>query len=126
MAHSDIEELGRLLRDRREVMGLSLREVAEKANVSDTSVMRIEQGQFAKPKPELLARLADTLDLSLGELYDLAGYPVPALPSMPVYLRTKYRDMPAPLRKELNDYFEKLKDKHGFNGKWPKDGEDEK
>jgi len=107
-------------------MGLSLREVAEKANVSDTSVMRIEQGQFAKPKPELLARLADTLDLSLGELYDLAGYPVPALPSMPVYLRTKYRDMPAPLRKELNDYFEKLKDKHGFNGKWPKDGEDEK
>lgn len=126
MAHSDIEELGRILRDRREVMGLSLRAVAEKANLSDTTVMRIEQARIAKPEPESLRQLAEVLDLSLAELYDLAGHPIPALPSMPVYLRTRYRDLPAPARKELNNYFEKLKDKYGFDGSLPKDGEDEK
>jgi len=127
MADSDIKALGRLLRDKREAMGLTLRAVAEKADVQNTSVMRIEQGQFAKPKPELLARLADTLDLSLAELYDLAGYTVATdLPSMPAYLRAKYHDLPAPARKELNTYFEKLKDKYGLNEDGPKDGEDEK
>jgi transcriptional regulator with XRE-family HTH domain len=127
MAGRDIKALGKLLRNRRKAKGFTLRAVAEKTNVRDTTIMRIEQGQIAKPSPELLTQLADMLGLSVAEVYGLAGYTIAAdLPSMPVYLRTKYRDLPLPARRELNDYFEKLKDKYGFDGSLPKDGEDEK
>jgi hypothetical protein len=44
---------------------------------------------------------------------------------MPAYLRSKYRDLPAPARKELNNYLERLKQQYGLDENGPKDGEDE-
>ena len=45
------KELGRQLRARREDLGLSLRDLAEQAGTTDTTIIRIEQGAFAAPAP---------------------------------------------------------------------------
>jgi transcriptional regulator with XRE-family HTH domain len=117
--------LGQLLTGARERKGLSMRAVAREAEMSNTTIIRIENNTI-QPTPETLGKLASILDLPLSRLYKLAGYPVPKeLPSLPAYLRTKYRDLPAPARKELTRYIEKLKDKYGLDENGPKNGEDE-
>ncbi|HUC89335.1 MAG TPA: helix-turn-helix transcriptional regulator [Patescibacteria group bacterium] len=126
MAKDNIQKLGETLKHKREHMGWSIRELARRTDLSDTTVMRIEQGLRAAPSPDVLAKLAETLELSLADLYTLAGYAVPAdLPSMPAYLRVKYRNLPQPARDELNNYLERLKDKYGLDEDGPQDGEDE-
>lgn len=127
MADNDVKKLGRILQKKRESMGFSIKGLARETGITDTTIMRMEQGQIASPKPGLLAKLADKLELSLAELYTSIGYIIPTdLPSLPAYLRTKYPDMPAPARKDLSNYLEKLKDKYGLDENGPKPGEDEK
>lgn len=126
MTANEPTELGTILRQRREELGLSIRAFGRAIDVPAATILRIEQGQFS-PNPTLLAKFAEGLELPLADLYSVAGYPIPNdLPSMPAYLRTKYRDLPAPARKDLNDYLEKLKTKYGLDETGPKDGEDEK
>jgi transcriptional regulator with XRE-family HTH domain len=126
MAEDQILQLGKILQAKREALKLSIREVARQTELTPSTIMRIEQGQRAAPSPDVLAKLAEVLELSLAELYTLAGYAVPKdLPSMPAYLRVKYRDLPAPARDELNQYLEKLKHKYGLDEHGPQNGEDE-
>lgn len=72
------EELARKLRKRRAVKGLSLRAVAEPAEISPTYLQKLERGQVQDPSPNILYRLSDELDLDYGELMGLAGYLLPA------------------------------------------------
>ena len=96
-------ELGRLIRERRKELGLTLRQVAEQAGMNFATVGRIEQGLFAVPGPDKLARLAEALGLSTADLYGLADYSVPdELPSFRPYLRGKYGDMPVKAVDDLN------------------------
>lgn len=126
MAEDQIQQLGKTITAKREQLGWSIRELARRTDLNDTTVMRIERGERSAPSPDVLARLADALELSLAELYTLAGYAVPTdLPSMPAYLRVKYRDLPAPARDELNKYLEQLKHKYGLDENGPRNGEDE-
>jgi transcriptional regulator with XRE-family HTH domain len=120
-------KLGRLFRSRREELGLSTRQLAEEAEMNFATVARIEQGQFAAPKPDKLARIAEALGLSTADVLGLAGYPVPeGLPSFRPYLRSKYRDMPTEAVDDLNKAFERIIRKHGYQPDGPQDGEDEK
>jgi transcriptional regulator with XRE-family HTH domain len=126
MTEDNTTKLGTLLRQKREEIGLSIRALGRETDIPDTTIMRIEQGSIASPSPALLAKLSERLEVPLSELYELAGYAIPNdLPSMPAYLRTKYRDLPAPARKELNNYLERLRQQYGLDEHGPKDGEDE-
>jgi len=74
----------------------------------------------------VLAKLARALQLSLADLYILAGYAVPQdLPSLSMYLRLKYRSMPQPAQDELAAYVRHLKERYGVSGEGPAPGEDE-
>ena len=118
--------LGRLLRARREELGLSSRQLAEQAAMDDATIVRIEQGAFAAPRPDKLSRIAEALGLSLADVFALADYAVPDdLPSFQPYLRTKYRDMPAEAFDDLNKAFARIVKKHGYAPDGPRDGEDE-
>lgn len=57
-------ELGEAVRDRRAVLGLSQRELAERATMTQSAVARFEAGGTV-PTLALLSRLADALDLDL-------------------------------------------------------------
>lgn len=119
-------ELGRLIRERREALGLSKRQLAEQTDMNNATIVRIEQGTIAVPHPDKLSRLADVLGLSLADVYSLADYAVPSeLPSFQPYLRSKYRGLPTGAVDDLNKAFERIVREHGYDPDGPKDGEDE-
>lgn len=120
------KELGRQLRARREELGLSVRDVERLADVDNGTIVRIEQGAFAAPRPDKLSRMADALGLNLADVFALADYSVPSeLPSFAPYLRTKYRDLPGPAVAELERSFKRITKRHGFDPSGPARGEDE-
>lgn len=126
MEPKQAKELGKRLRARREELGLSLRQLAERAETTDTTIIRIEQGAYAAPAPDKLSRIAAALDLSLADVFALAEYAVPDdLPSFQPYLRSKYRDMPREAVDDLNKAFHRIVRKHGYDPAGPEDGEDE-
>lgn len=94
--------------------------------MNDATIVRIEQGAFAAPRPDKLSRIAEALGLSLADVFALADYAVPDdLPSFQPYLRSKYRDMPTGAVDDLNRAFERIIRKHGYQPEGPRDGEDE-
>jgi transcriptional regulator with XRE-family HTH domain len=122
------QELGRRLRTRREELGLSKRQLAEQVDMNDATIVRLEQGLFAAPRPDKLSRIADALGLSLADVFAFAEYVVPSdLPSFHPYLLSKYPDMPQgaidDLRKEFdritNEYDYALEGAHESEGKSP-------
>ena len=119
-------ELGRQLRARRDELGLSVRDLAKLADLDNGTIVRIEQGAFAAPRPDKLSRIAGALGLNLADVFALADYSVPSeLPSFSPYLRTKYRDLPVPAVEELERSFKRIAKRHGFDPAGPAPGEDE-
>ena len=83
------EELGRAVRRRREELGLSLRDVADKTSVSASTLSRIENGT-GKPDADNIARLTAWLDvpveriLNTRSMQDDASQAVVYYPQEPV------------------------------------------
>ena len=118
--------LGQLIRARREQAGMTIRDLADDADMNFATVSRIEQGKFATPGHDKLARIAQALALNTADVFALADYTVPAdLPSFEPYLRSKYQDMPAGAIDELNAAFQRITKKHGYTPEGSPDGEDE-
>ena len=90
-----------------------------------SQIVRLEQGRVQSPKAELLAAIAEQLELPLADIFGLAGFAVPAeLPSFRPYLRAKYRGLPPGAVAELERSFEAIAKKYGTGG--PRDSEDER
>ena len=119
------KKLGSHLRTSREALGISARELARRADVDDSTIVRFEQGAFAEPSPDKLQRIARVLGLNLADLYVLADYPVPGLPTLRPYLRAKYRDLPPEAAQQLDAYAQRLAKRHGVELSGPAPGEDE-
>ena len=60
-------ELGRAVKRRREELGLSLRDVADKTGVSASTLSRIENGT-GKPDADNIARLTSWLDMPIDRV----------------------------------------------------------
>lgn len=126
MDDKQAKSLGELLRQKREELGLTSRQLGEIAGLDGTTVLRFEEGAFAAPRPDKLARVAEALGLSLADVYALADYAVPAdLPTFRPYLRTKYRGLPAEDVEKIEAYAARLARKHGIELAGPAPGEDE-
>lgn len=119
------KKLGRHLKQAREGIGISARELARRADVPDSTIVRIEQGAFAEPSPEKLQRMAAALGLNLADLYLMADYPIPELPTLTPYLRTKYGNLPTEAADQIQAYADRLARKHGVDLSGPTPGEDE-
>lgn len=66
---------GNIARMRREALGMSLEEVAEKSHIPADKLRQFEGGAIKRLEQNEMVRLARALDLSLGELlgiYDIA------------------------------------------------------
>lgn len=91
MEPAQAERLGRRLRELRESQGTSIRALADRCGFDNGTLVRIEQGKFAAPSPDKLARLAAELHVPLADIFTEAGYVVPdQLPSLDTYLRARY------------------------------------
>jgi HTH-type transcriptional regulator, competence development regulator len=71
-------ELADALRTARAMKGLSLKAVAEPAEISATYLQKLERAEVQDPSPHVLHRLSEQLGLDYGELMRLAGYVVPS------------------------------------------------
>ena len=67
-------ELGKVIAEAREKVGISQRELSRRANMDCAEVSRIEAGKRLKPNVLYLKGIADTLNLSMVDLMKLAGY----------------------------------------------------
>jgi transcriptional regulator with XRE-family HTH domain len=107
MNQDQAKSLGRLLRRRRQELGLSQRKLAALTLMGDSSIVRLEHGQFAAPSPAKLSLLATALHLPLADIFARAGYLVPEeLPSFEIYLQAKYPELSARTRSQLVRLFQ--------------------
>jgi len=114
MNQEESQALGALLRQKRQELGYSTYQLAKAAGVDQSVVVRFEQGKFAAPRPDKLARFAEALGLSLADVYARAGYLVPnELPSFSAYLSAKYPELPVTAAAGLNELFTELTTRHG-------------
>lgn len=67
-------KFGEYLKAQRDAKGLSQRQLADLAKVSNTEISRIESGERQKPSPNILKAIAPHLGISYGELMTQAGY----------------------------------------------------
>lgn len=91
MKPDQIQQLGQVLKARREACGLSTHRLAEAAQVDQATISRLEAGSITAPRPDKLSRVAQALGISGADIFALADYTVPTdLPSLRPYLHAKY------------------------------------
>lgn len=87
MEHKQQPTVGEYVRQRREEAGLSIRELARRADIDFTHLSRIEKGE-KRPTAESLQKIGDALGIDSGELLAYAGIH-PSLPEPRAYFRRK-------------------------------------
>jgi len=115
---SNLKALGKLIARERERQGLSLETLGNAAGGTRATIMRLERGEFGRPDPEKLQRIARALGLDVEDVFALAGYiPSDALPNFGPYLEAKWSDeLSASARKELERHFNRLRKKPQSGG----------
>jgi transcriptional regulator with XRE-family HTH domain len=109
MDEAQAKTFGAMLRRRRHALGLTVRQIEAATGIPNTTVSRIETGSFKAPRPDKLAKIAQALGLSAGELFAQAGYlEAGDLPDYGTYLATKHPELPDDERARLSDHFAEL------------------
>lgn len=109
MTPEQAAELGTLLREKRQRLGISTPRLAQQVGTRQSTITRLEHGQFASPHPDKLARIAKALGLDRVEVFARAGYVMSDdLPSLKPYLTIKYPDLSESAVAEIARQFEKL------------------
>lgn len=125
MDRKQAKELGLFLRRKRLAEGIPAHSLAEAVGVDKAQITRLEQGIVASPRADVLASIADYLDLPLADVFGLAGYTTPkGLPTFKPYMRAKYKELPDEAIEQMERFFVRLAKRHGIDG--PVDGEDER
>ena len=113
MNESQAKALGAMLRERRNALGLSTYAVKDATGIPSTTISRIETGSFKAPRPDKLAKIAEALGLSAGELFARAGYLVASdLPEYATYLQTKHPELPSSAIERLQNLLAELLELH--------------
>lgn len=105
----EVASLGEYLKRLRQEAGLSQSQLARDTGISQAIINRVESGEIAQPNPDKLTRLADALGVPSANFFGLAGYAIAGdLPTLPVYLRTKYGEtLSVQDRRDLQDWLTK-------------------
>lgn len=67
---------GSIIKNRREELGLSLKQIEEQTGISPSYINRIEKGQRKAPSYRIIEQLAKALDLPVSKLTNIAEAPV--------------------------------------------------
>jgi transcriptional regulator with XRE-family HTH domain len=109
MDENQAKAFGAMLRQRRQALGLTMRQIEAATGIPNTTISRIETGSFKAPRPDKLARIAQALGMSVGELFAQAGYLVADdLPDYATYLATKHPELPDTVLNRLSREFVEL------------------
>jgi transcriptional regulator with XRE-family HTH domain len=97
--------LGDYIRNRRQELGMTIKELAEKINCSPTHVTRIELHQRKCDSMQLLVDFANALNVPTERLLDLAGQ---ALPESDDFLRRAIPSIKNDYQKQIITEFAQL------------------
>jgi transcriptional regulator with XRE-family HTH domain len=104
--------IGEYIRRAREQKGISGRRLAATINMHHGYLARLEAGDYKRPSPEILERIAAALNLPYDDLFAITGQHAPSgLPGFVPYIRAKYEVDDETLLK-LNAYFNRLREEH--------------
>ena len=67
-------DIGEFIKEKRKERHLSQRELANKCDISNAEISRIEGGTRKQPSHETLKTIALALNLPVNELYEKCGY----------------------------------------------------
>lgn len=102
-------KLIKLLRDKRNELGLSVNEVARRADVDPGTAWRIEQGMIAKPRVESIIAIGNVLGINAMELFTVIGWlTADELPSLRAYLNAKYPDLPEAVSRHIEHHVDRI------------------
>lgn len=118
-------QLAHVLRERREQLGISAREVARRANLNNGTIHHLENATNPRPSSESLTSIAEALELPAADLLAIANRLPTELPTFKPYLRSKYHELPEAALNEMEDYFRFVQEKHHASSDGPTSGEDE-
>jgi transcriptional regulator with XRE-family HTH domain len=105
--------IGQYIRKLRTENDLSQRLLAEKANISNTEISRIESGDRQKPSPMVLKAIHTYLGVTYEDLMAKAGY-IEEVIDHTGYTEKVYRDE----KGQLVDIYSQAKEMHDKNSKW--------
>jgi transcriptional regulator with XRE-family HTH domain len=93
MTKAQAKQLGTLITRTRERAGKSIRQVAREIDADPSWVLKVERGNAVSPAPELLARLAEALDIDLERIDRITrGHVSGGMPAMRTYFRAAFTD----------------------------------
>ena len=75
--------IGTVLRQARQVRGLSSLATARGAGISSAYLSKLENDAVRRPSPEVLHKLGEVLGVPYAELLTLVGHPVPGVDDPP-------------------------------------------
>ena len=111
----DLKYLGNFIAFCREEKGLSQRQLALYADISNTELHRIETAQRQKPSPKILEKLSKILDIEYETLLQYAGY-LDLQDGLEQSPNLNYNSLSAEERNFILDYLQKK-----WNKERPKD-----
>ncbi len=83
----DLDALGAMLRDARNRLSLSLREVEAKTEVSNAYLSQLEGAKIKQPSPQILHKLCELYGVPYSIALEFVGYPVPDSSRTPAHAR---------------------------------------
>jgi transcriptional regulator with XRE-family HTH domain len=119
--------LGDYIRNKRTSHGLTIRQLAASSGIPSSTLGRLEHGEIARPRPDILHALSTAFDSPLEKLFLLVGYePIPAQLPLERYLALRYADELSPEAvKRAVRFLDELIAEEGLSPGGPQDGEDE-
>lgn len=99
-------------RARRAELGLSMQQIAERLDMTRSSVHQWENGENI-PGAARLPMVAEALEMRYEDFLRAAGFAVPELPTLAPYLRAKYGHLPEEAREEAERFLSNLESKYG-------------
>lgn len=126
MNPANIHSLGKLIRQKRLAAQMTAPELAQSAGVTTSTITRIERAEIARPGADTLRAIGNVLGLPASDLFVTAEWlPREELPTFTPYLRSKYRDMPAQARREIEASVQAIAQSYGYDQFGPAPGQDE-
>ena len=123
MNETERTALARAIRDRRQEMELSARELARRAGVDNATIVLLEQGKIPLPRVDTVRSITQVLTLPLADIYTTINWlPEDALPSLRPYMRAKYAELSEADLAEIERFVNVVSNR---NRKGPARGEDE-